>query len=124
MSVAMKIGVAVLLLTITLSLAADAPVRSLLPYGGLAVALFSWQHGAGGGFLFVGLATLAALATGAFPTRPEWSGEEVGEGLFTYLKLSAIAAGVGLGKRIGPSPSAPQPAIRGCERIGASPGPW
>ena len=47
----------------------------------------------GAGFLFAGLATLTALAAGA-----EWIGE-VGEGLFTYLKLSAIAAGVALGKR-------------------------
>ncbi len=92
------LGVAILLLTIAGSLAADAPVRSLIPYG-LAVAPVAWRHGMGAGFLFAGLTTLAALAAGAFPTRPEWGGEEVGEGLFTYLKLSAIAAGVALGKR-------------------------
>lgn len=94
----MWIGIAVLLSTIAVSLAADAPVRSLAPYG-LPVALVAWRHSMGHGFLFAGLATLAALAAGAFPTRAEWSGHEVGEGLFTYLKLSAIAAGVALGQR-------------------------
>lgn len=92
------LGLIVLLLTIAVSLAADAPVRSLVPYG-LAVALVAWRHGMRAGFLFAGLATLAALAAGAFPTRPDWSGQEVGEGLFTYLKLSAIAAGIALGTR-------------------------
>lgn len=94
----MQIGIAVLLLTVAVSLAADAPVRSLIPYG-LAVAPVTWRHGMGVGFLFAGLATLAALAAGAFPTRAEWTGQEVGEGLFTYLKLSAIVAGVALSKR-------------------------
>ncbi|MDA8416681.1 MAG: hypothetical protein M0Z78_06385 [Betaproteobacteria bacterium] len=97
-SIPMWISIAVLLLTVMASLATDAPVRSILPYG-LAVALVAWHHGIVAGFLFAGLATLAALAAGAFPTRHEWSGEEVGEGLFTYLKLSAIAIGVTLGKR-------------------------
>lgn len=55
------------------------------------------------GFLFAGLATLAALAASAFPTREELEGQEAGEGLYTYLKLSAVAAGVALGKRIGPN---------------------
>jgi hypothetical protein len=41
----------------------------------------------------------AALATGAFPTRAELNGQEAGEGLFTYFKLSAIAVGVAIGKR-------------------------
>lgn len=94
----MQIGIAVLLLTVAVSLAADAPVRSLIPYA-LAVAPITWRHGMGAGFLFAGLATLAALAAGAFPTRAEWIGQEVGEGLVTYLKLSAIVAGVALGKR-------------------------
>ena len=75
----MWISIAVLLLTVMASLATDAPVRSILPYG-LAVALVAWHHGIVAGFLFAGLATLAALAAGAFPTRHEWSGEEVGEG--------------------------------------------
>lgn len=97
-SVPVQIGIAVLLLTVAVSLAADAPMRSLIPYA-LAVAPVTWRHGMGAGFLFAGLATLAALAAGAFPTRAEWIGQEVGEGLFTYLKLSAIVAGVALGKR-------------------------
>ena len=58
------------------------------------MAQVAWRHGIGAGFLFAGLARLAALATGAFPTRPEWAGVEVGEGLFTYLKLSVVASGV------------------------------
>ncbi len=97
-SVPVQIGIAVLFLTVAVSLAADAPVRSLIPYA-LAVALVTWRHGMGAGFLFAGLATLAALAAGAFPTRAEWIDQAVGEGLFTYLKLSAIVAGVALGKR-------------------------
>ena len=80
-------------------MAADSPVRSLIPYG-LAVAPVAWRHGIGTGFLFAGLATLAALAAGAIPTRPELSGEEVGEGLLTYAKLSAIAVGVSLGRAL------------------------
>ena len=72
-----------------------AQPRSLWP-GGSTGRLAS-RYGAG--FLFAGLATLVALAVGAFPTRPEVGGQEVEEGLFTYLKLSAIAAGVALGKR-------------------------
>ncbi|MBL8450613.1 MAG: hypothetical protein JNM32_11945 [Dechloromonas sp.] len=91
------IGFAVLLLTIAVSLAGDAPVRSLVPYG-LAVAPAAWRHGMGAGFLFAGLATLAALTAGK---------QEAGEGLFTYLKLSAIAAGVALGKRASKRPRQP-----------------
>lgn len=87
------IGTTVLLLTIAVSMVANSPVRSIFPYG-LAVALVTWRHSIGFGFLFAGLATLAALAAGAFPTRPEWSGEEVWEGLFTYLKLSVVAVGL------------------------------
>lgn len=100
------IGFAVLLLTIAVSLAVDAPTRSIMPYG-LAVAPVAWRHGMGAGFVCAGLATLAALAAGAFPTREEWSGQEVGEGLFTYLKLSGIAAGVALGKRARTRPRRP-----------------
>jgi hypothetical protein len=98
MSVSVQIGAAVLLLTIAVSMVADTPVRSILPYG-LAVALVTWRHGVGAGFLFAGLATLATLAAGAFPTCAVWSGQEVREGLLTYLKLSAVVGGVTLGKR-------------------------
>ncbi|WAK00374.1 hypothetical protein [Methylobacter sp. YRD-M1] len=93
------IGVVILLLTVAVSLATETPVRSLVPYG-VAVALATWRQGMGAGFLFAGLATLVALAAGAFPTRIEWIGQAVEEGLFTYLKLSAIAAGIALGKRL------------------------
>jgi hypothetical protein len=92
------IAIGVLVLTAALSIAAESPVRSILPYG-VAVALVAWRHGMSAGFVFAALATFAALAAGAFPTRAELSGEEAGEGLFTYFKLSAIAVGVAIGKR-------------------------
>ena len=92
-------GSAVLLLVIVVSWLANAPIRSIFPYA-FAVWLVTWKHGMTAGFLFAGLATLTALVTGAFPSRDELSGQEVGEGLYTYLKLSAVAAGVALGKRV------------------------
>jgi len=92
------IGTVVLLLVVVVGLAANSAVRSIFPYA-FAVGLVAWKHGMSAGLLFAGLATLAALATGAFPSREELSGQEVGEGLYTYLKLSAVAVGIGLGKR-------------------------
>ncbi|MGV1046877.1 hypothetical protein [Limnohabitans sp.] len=92
-------GSVVLLLVIFVSWLVNTPIRSIFPYA-FAVGLVTWRHGMTAGFLFAGLATLAALATGAFPSREELSGQEVGEGLYTYLKLSAVAAGVALGKRV------------------------
>jgi len=91
-------GVAVLLLVVLVSWVGSTPIQSIFPYA-FAVGLVAWKHGMTAGFLFAGLATLAALATGAFPSREELSGQEAGEGLYTYLKLSAVAAGVVLGKR-------------------------
>lgn len=52
---------------------------------GLAVAPVAWRHGMEAGFLFAGLATLATLTAGAFPTRAEWRGQEVGEGSLPTL---------------------------------------
>ena len=66
---------------------------------GIAVGLVSWHHGMKAGFVFAGLGTLAALATGAFPSHEGLRGQELGEGLYTYLKLSAVVLGVALGKR-------------------------
>ena len=74
----------------------DTPVRSLVPYG-TAVGLA--HHGMKAGFVFAGLGTLAALATGAFPSHEGLRGQELDEGLFTYFKLSAVALGITLGKR-------------------------
>jgi hypothetical protein len=88
-------GVAVLLLVILVGWAGNTPIRTIFPYA-LAVGLVAWKHGMTAGFLFAGL---AALAKGAFPSREELSGQEVGEGLYTYFKLSAVAAGVALGKQ-------------------------
>ncbi len=91
-------GVAVLLLVVLVSWVESTPIRSIFPYA-FAVGLVAWNHGMAAGFLFAGLATLAALTTGAFPSREEFSGQEAGEGLYTYIKLSAVATGVVLGKQ-------------------------
>lgn len=91
-------AIIVLVMTIAASITGEAPIRSLIPYGA-SVALVAWRHGMSSGFLFAGLATLAALAAGAFPTRPEFGGEEIVEGLYAYFKLSAISFGVAMGKR-------------------------
>ncbi len=95
----LRAGVAVLLVVVLVGWIGTTPIRSIFPYA-FAVGLVAWKHGVSAGFLFSGLATLAALATGAFPSREELRGQEVGEGLYTYLKLSAIPAGIALGKRI------------------------
>lgn len=89
---------ALLALVAVLGWMTDTPVRSLFPYG-IAVGLVSWHHGMKAGFVFAGLGTLAALATGAFPSHEGLRGQELGEGLYTYLKLSAVVVGVTLGKR-------------------------
>ena len=89
---------ALLALVAVLGWMTDTPVRSLFPYG-IAVGVVSWHHGMKAGFVFAGLGTLAALATGAFPSHEGLRGQELGEGLYTYLKLSAVVVGVTLGKR-------------------------
>ena len=89
---------ALLALVAVLGWMTDTPVRSLFPYG-IAVGLVSWHRGMKAGFVFAGLGTLAALATGAFPSHEGLRGQELGEGLYTYLKLSAVVVGVTLGKR-------------------------
>lgn len=87
-----------LLLVILVGWVGNTPIRSIFPYV-FAVSLVAWKHGMTAGFVFAGFATVAALATGAFPSREELSSHEAGEGLYTYLKLSAVAAGVALGKQ-------------------------
>lgn len=99
------IAIGVLLAIVLVSAVSNSPVRSIFPYA-LSVGLVAWWHGMTIGFLFAGLATLAALIGGAFPSSAALSGHEVGEGLYTYLKLSAISAGVALGKRSRKPPSA------------------
>lgn len=74
------------------------PIRSIFPYA-FAAGLVAWKHGVAAGFLFAGFGTLSALATGAFPSNEELRGHELGEGLYTYLKLSAVVLGVALGNR-------------------------
>ncbi|MBE0587640.1 MAG: hypothetical protein IH617_06305 [Hydrogenophaga sp.] len=75
------------------------PVRSIFPYA-FAAGMVAWKHGVAAGFLFAGLGTLSALATGAFPSNEALRGHELGEGLYTYLKLSAVVLGVALGNRL------------------------
>lgn len=91
------VALVILMMTVVVSIVRDSPVHSIVPYG-VAVALSSWRYGLIAGFLFSGLATLSALAAGAFPTRAEFVGEEIVEGFVTYLKLSVIAGGVVIAK--------------------------
>lgn len=99
------VAISVLLGVVLVSTVTDSPVRSIFPYA-LSVGLVAWKHGMTAGFLVAGVATLAALFSGAFPSNAALSGQEVGEGLYTYLKLSAVSAGVVLGKRSRRPPSA------------------
>ena len=99
------VAIGVLLGVVLVSTVTDSPVRSIFPYA-LSVGLVAWKHGMTAGFLLAGVATLAALFAGAFPSNAALSGQEVGEGLYTYLKLSVVSAGVVLGKRSRRSPSA------------------
>ena len=55
------VGVAVLLLVVLVGWVGNTPIRSIFPYA-FAVGLVTWRHGMTVGFLFAGLATLAALA--------------------------------------------------------------
>jgi hypothetical protein len=82
------------------SLVGGSPVRSIFPYA-LAVALVAWRHGLISGFGFAAFACFVAALGGAFPTQPQWLNDLVGEGLMTYLKLSAVVIGTSAGKRVG-----------------------
>ena len=92
------VAIGVLVGAVLVSTATDSPVRSIFPYA-LSVGLVAWKHGMTAGFMVAGVATLAALFSGAFPSNAALSGQEVGEGLYTYLKLSIVSAGSVLGKR-------------------------
>jgi hypothetical protein len=94
----LRAAIAVLLLIGVVGWVGDGPIRSIFPYA-LAVGLVALGHGMVAGCIFAGLVTLAALATGVFPSRPDLIGQEMAEGAYAYLKLSAIAAGVTLAKR-------------------------
>lgn len=71
----------------------SALAKSIFPYA-LAVGLVAWKHGLMAGFLFAALATLVALASGAFPTHPTSAGHEAMEGLITYAQLSIVCLSV------------------------------
>ncbi len=54
------VGVAVLLLVVAVGWVGNTPIRSIFPYA-FAVGLVAWKHGMTAGFVFAGLATVAAL---------------------------------------------------------------
>ncbi len=72
-----------------LSAADNALEKSIFPYA-LAVGLVAWRHRLMAGFMFAAIATLVALASGAFPTHPTSAGHEAIEGLITYAQLSVV----------------------------------
>lgn len=96
----MLAALGVLSVVLAWSLLGGSPVRSIFPYA-FATALVAWRHGLLWGFAFAALACLVAALGGAFPTQPQWLNDLAGEGLMTYLKLSAVAIGVSVGKRMG-----------------------
>jgi hypothetical protein len=86
-----QLGVALVVLFVVwvLSAADIALEKSIFPYA-LAVGLVTWSHGLMAGFMFAAIATLVALASGAFPTHPTSAGHEAIEGLITYAQLSVV----------------------------------
>jgi len=93
-------AIGVLLAVLAWSVLGGSPVRSIFPYA-FATALVAWRHGLLWGFAFAAIACLVAALGGAFPTQPQWLNDLAGEGLMTYLKLSAVAIGVSVGRRMG-----------------------
>lgn len=76
---------------------ASQPVVSIFPY--LApVVFFAWVHGATWGFLFAGLATLAAIPGDYFDTHTKI--DLFYAGFSTYAQLTGAAIGVALAKMI------------------------
>jgi len=96
----MPAALGVALVVLTWSPLGGSPVRSISPYA-FATALVAWRHGLLWGGAFAALACLVAALGGALPTPPQWSNDLAGEGLMTYLKLSAVAIGVSVGKHMG-----------------------
>jgi len=76
---------------------ASQPVVSIFPY--LApVVFFAWVHGAIWGFLFAGLATLAAIPGDYFDTHTK--ADLFFAGFSTYAQLTGAAIGVAFAKMI------------------------
>ncbi|MFM8928260.1 MAG: hypothetical protein ACKOJ7_01795 [Betaproteobacteria bacterium] len=70
-------------------------------YEGIEVqADTTWKHGLIAGFMFAAVATLVALASGAFPTHPTSVGHEAIEGLITYAQLSVVCLSVYFVRRL------------------------
>jgi hypothetical protein len=76
---------------------ASQPVVSIFPY--LApVVFFAWVNGAKWGFLFAGLATLAAIPGDYFDTHTK--ADLFFAGFSTYAQLTGAAIGVAFAKMI------------------------
>lgn len=73
----------------TLSSVENTLAKSIFPYA-LSVGLIAEKNGLLAGFCFAAVATLVALASGAFPTHPTSAGHEAVEGLITYAQLSVV----------------------------------
>lgn len=83
-------------LTVT-NLEAGGTVRGTLFYA-LPVILTAWRR-LDAGFFFAGASTLSAWASGALSPQPALPEPIWIEGMWAFLKLSAIALGVHVGRR-------------------------
>lgn len=73
------------------------PVMSLFPYL-VPVIFFAWSQGAIWGFVFAALATLSALPAGYVESHTQ--AELIYAGIATYAKLTGVAIGISLARRI------------------------
>ena len=89
----MVIALGLLVAVWALSAAENSLEKSIFPYA-IAVGLVAWKHGLMAGFIFAAVATLVALASGAFPTHPTSVGHEAIEGLITYAQLLVVCLSV------------------------------
>lgn len=75
----------------------EIPIMSIFPFM-LPVVLMAWRYGMGWGFVFAALATLAAMPGDYMQHHDKhdlyWAA------FTTYLKLTAAAAGIIIGKNI------------------------
>lgn len=80
-----------------LNLASDGSIKNILAFA-LPVAIAA-RHRLSAGFLFAGVGALSAVVGGVIPhpqaNEPLWI-----EGMWAFLKLSAVALGICLGLRI------------------------
>lgn len=76
----------------------EEPVQFIAPYV-LPVIVLTWKYGVRWGLVAAAGAVVAAAAGGALPSNDKVALLE--DGLYSYVKLSAIALGVSLGKLCG-----------------------